>query len=86
MMMQRIGKKKYANKTCTQKIGKNSNNSNARTPPTHVQTRTQKCEVKENHFLKPQNLGSTNQISMQSCNKVKGFRSALKGSKVFPRG
>ena len=57
-------KKKDANKTCTQKVDKNSKNSNARMPPTHVQTRTQKHKVKERHFLKPQNSSSKEQRSM----------------------
>jgi hypothetical protein len=80
MMMQRITKKKDTNKTCIQKVDKNSKNSNARTPPTHVQIGTQKCKVKENHFLNPQNSSSKYQRSMQSCSKAKEFRSALKGS------
>jgi len=60
-MMQNITKKKDVNKTCTKKFDKNSKNSNARTPTTHVQTRNQKCKVKENHFLKPQNSSSKDQ-------------------------
>jgi hypothetical protein len=78
MTMQRITKKKDANKTCTQKVDHNSKNSNVRTLPTHIQRRTQKCKVKENQFLKPQNSSSKDQRSMQNCSKAKEFRSALK--------
>jgi hypothetical protein len=79
MMMQRMTKKKYVNKTHTQKVDKKSKNSNARMPPTHVQTRTQKIKVKETHFLKPQKSSRKDKISMQSCSKAKEFKSALKG-------
>jgi hypothetical protein len=86
MMMQRMTKKKYENKTCTSKVDKKSKNSIARIPPTQIQTRTQKCKVKENHFFKSQRSSRKDQISMQSCSKAKDFRSALKREIFFPGG
>ena len=55
---------KRRKKNMHSKVDRNSKNSNARMPPTHIQTRTQKCKVKENHFLKPQNSSSKDQRSM----------------------
>jgi len=86
MTMQRIMKKKYAKKTCTQKVDNNSKNWNARMPPTHIQTRTQKCKVKEKHLSKPQNSSRKEQRSMKSCIKAKSFSSVLKGLEVSPKG
>jgi hypothetical protein len=84
--MQSTTKQNYVNKTCTQNVDKNSKNSIARMPPIHVQTKTQKCKVKENQYLKSQNSSSKDQRSMQSCNKAKELGNALKGLEVFPRG
>jgi hypothetical protein len=84
MMMQRIMKQKDANKRCIQKFDKNSKNSNTRTSPTHVQTRTQKCKVKENHFLKPQN---SRQRSKINANLQQGQRvqECTQGIKIFTK-